>query len=115
MFGSISKKEHHQLMETGEHADAVILDAKTLTIGKAPIRFAKLGGVRAGTGTHAVTTHLRVEPKSGAAFEIKQRLRFPEHTPREPGTRLAVVFDPENPEMIILDPDSWAGSKPRRG
>jgi hypothetical protein len=114
MFGSISKKEHQQLMETGEHADAVILDSKTLTIGKAPIRFAKLGGVRAGTGTHAVTTHLRVEPKSGTPFEIKQRIRFPENTSREPGTRLAVVFDPDDHERLILDPDSWQGSKPRR-
>jgi hypothetical protein len=114
MFGSISKKEHAALMETGEHASAVILDAKTLAVGKAPIRFAKLGGVRTGTGTHAVTTHLRVEPEGGTAFEVKRRIRFPENTPREPGTQLAVVFDPDDHERLILDPDSWAGAKPRR-
>jgi hypothetical protein len=114
MFGSMSRKEHHELIEAGEHADAVILDAKTLKLAGAPIRFAKIGGVRAGTGTHAVMTHLRVEPKGGTAFEVKQRIRFPENTPRDPGTRLAIVFDPDDHEKLILDPDSWAGAKPRR-
>ena len=48
------------------------------------------------------------------ASEEAKRFRFPEHTPREPGTRLAVVFDPADHERMILDPDSWQGSKPRR-
>ena len=112
MFGSISKQEHEQIMERGEHAHAVILDARTMALGKAPIRFAKLGGVR--SGTHAVTAHLRVEPDGKPPFEVRKRFRFPEHTPREPGTRIDVVFDPEDPERMILDPGSWAGSKPRR-
>ncbi len=112
MFGSISKSEHERILEHGEHAEAEILDAKTLGLGGIPIRFTKLGKVRG--GTHAVSTRLRVEPRDGDAFEVKKRLRFPEHTPREPGTRLAVVFDPSDHERMILDPDSWAGSKPRR-
>jgi hypothetical protein len=115
MFGSISRKEHDALIESGEHANAVVLDAKLLTIAGAPIRFAKLfGGARPGTGTHAYTTHLRVEPEGAEAFEIKQRLRVPESTPCEAGTQLAVVFDPDDHSKLVLDPDSWQGSKPRR-
>ncbi|MGZ5308185.1 MAG: hypothetical protein ACXWDP_03225 [Solirubrobacterales bacterium] len=112
MFGSISKQEHARIMEHGEHAQAVILDSKTMALGSAPIRFAKLGGVR--SATHAVTVHLRVEPKDKPPFEVRKRFRFPEHTLREPGDRLDVVFDPNDTEQMILDPDSWAGSKPRR-
>jgi hypothetical protein len=112
MFGSISKQEHARIMEQGEHAQAVILDSKTMGIGGAAIRFAKLGGVR--SATHAVTAHLRVEPEGKPPFEVRKRFRFPEHTQREPGDRLDVVFDPNDTERMILDPDSWAGSKPRR-
>jgi hypothetical protein len=112
MFGSISKQEHERLMKIGVHAEAVVLDSKTLGLGSAPLRFARLGGMH--SGTHAVRTHLRVEPSDGEPFEVRRRFRFPEHTPREPGTRLAVVFDPDDREKMILDPDSWAGSKPRR-
>jgi hypothetical protein len=115
MFGSISRKEHEALIESGEHAEATVLDARPLTIAGAPIRFAKLfGGARPGTGTHAYTTHLRVEPDGGEAFEIKQRLRVPESTPCEAGSRLAVVYDPDDHSKMVLDPDSWQGSKPRR-
>ena len=115
MFGSISRKEHDALIENGEHAEAVVLDAKLLSLAGAPIRFAKLfGGARPGTGTHAYTTHLRVEPEGSEAFEIKQRLRVPESTPCEPGSRLAVVFDPDDHSKLVLDPDSWQGSKARR-
>jgi hypothetical protein len=115
MFGSISRKDHEALIENGKHAEATVLDAKLLTIAGAPIRFAKLfGGARPGTGTHAYTTHLRVEPVGGEAFEIKQRLRVPESTPCEAGSRLAVVFDPDDHSKMVLDPDSWQGSKPRR-
>jgi hypothetical protein len=112
MFGSISKAEHERIMDEGEHAQATILDSKTLALGSAPVRFTKLMGIRA--GTHAVTAHLRVEPREGEPFEVHKRFRFPEHTPREPGTKLAVVFDPADHERMILDPDSWQGSKPRR-
>ncbi|MDX6617019.1 MAG: hypothetical protein QOD60_2110 [Solirubrobacterales bacterium] len=115
MFGSISRKQHDDLVENGEHAEAVVLEAKLLTLAGAPIRFAKMfGGVRPGTGTHAYTAHLRVEPEGGEAFEIKQRLRIPESTPCEAGTRLAVVFDPDDHSKLVLDPDSWQGSKARR-
>ena len=112
MFGSISKAEHERIMAAGEHAQATVLDSKTLALWSAPIRFAKLGGMR--SGTHAVTVHLRVEPREGEPFEVRKRFRFPEHTRREPGARIDVVFDPADREAMILDPDSWQGSKPRR-
>jgi hypothetical protein len=115
MFGSISRKDHDELIESGEHAEAVVLDAKMLTIAGTPIRFAKLfGAARPGTGTHAFTAHLRVEPSHGEPFEVEQRIRVPENTPCETGTRLAVVFDPSDHSKLILDPDSWQGAKPRR-
>ena len=64
--------------------------------------------------THAVDAHLRVEPQGEQPFEVRKRIRIPEDTPREPGTRLAVIYDPDDHELMILDPDSWQGSKPRR-
>jgi hypothetical protein len=112
MFGSISKAEHERIMDEGEHAHATVLDSKTLALGSVPVRFTKIGGMR--SGTHAVMVRLRVEPRDGKPFEVRKRFRFPEHTRREPGTRIDVVFDPSDRERMILDPDSWAGSKPRR-
>ena len=115
MFGSISRKEHDELIESGEHAEAEVLDAKMLKIAGAPVRFGKLvGGGRPGTGTHSYTTHLRVEPQEGDPFEVKQRIRVPENTACEAGSRLAVVYDPADHSKLILDPDSWQGAKPRR-
>lgn len=112
MFGSISKFEHERLMEEGRHARATVIDARTLAIAGVPIRFTKLGRVRG--GTNSVKVHLRVEPDGEPPFEVTQRVRFPEGTGREPGDELDVVFDPSDPQKLILDPDSWAGSKPRR-
>ncbi len=112
MFGSISKDEHERLIDEGRHARATVLDARTLKIAGVPIRFTKLGRPRG--GTHSVSAHLRIEPEGEEPFEVTQRVRFPEDTGREPGDELDVVYDPDDPRKLILDPDSWAGSKPRR-
>ena len=42
------------------------------------------------------------------------RKEIPTTFPPSCCTRLAVVFDPADHERMILDPDSWQGSKPRR-
>jgi hypothetical protein len=107
MFGSLSRQDHFRLIEEGEAADAVVLEARTVGIGGAPLRFSKTyGGLR--TGTNAVDLHIRVQPTGGEPYEVKRRMRMPEHTPRDPGDHVKVIFDPADPEKLIVDPDSWA-------
>lgn len=107
MFGSISRREHLRLIEEGETADAVVLEASTFGLGGAPLRFGRAyGGVR--PGTHAVDLRLRIQPAGGEPFEVKRRVRVPEQTPREPGDHVTVIFEPGDPEKLIVDPASWA-------
>jgi hypothetical protein len=70
--------------------------------------------MRAGQGTYSVSARLRIEPADGEPFEVRRRLRLPEGTSRDPGTRLDVIFDRADHGKLILDPGSWAGAKPRR-
>lgn len=56
-----------------------------------------------GNTEFALKVRLRVEPEGEPAFEVETRLRFPQMGVPSAGMRLPVVYDPEDPDDLMLD------------
>jgi hypothetical protein len=44
-----------------------------------------------------------VEPADGPTFEVKESFRFPQLTVPAVGSRISVIYDPDNHDSIMLD------------
>jgi len=52
--------------------------------------------------------HLRIEPSGDEPIEVRARMRFPQLAVPPIGSRIAVIYDPDDPSQLMWD-DSGAG------
>ena len=98
MFGKRSHRQEKELEEKGKRAEAVVLEKseRQMAITK------RAAGVVANTES-AINTHLKVEPADEPTFEVKERFRFPQLAVPAVGSRISVIYDPDNHDSITLD------------
>jgi hypothetical protein len=98
MLGKPSRRTEKRLQEHGVSAPAVVLEIAEK--GMAITNGAE--GIVANT-TVMLKTKLRVEPDGRPAFEVEHRFRFPQLAIPSAGSRIAVIFDPEDTDKLMLD------------
>jgi hypothetical protein len=98
MLGKPSRRTEKRLEEHGVRAPAVVLEIAEK--GMAITNGAE--GIVANT-TVMLKAKLRVEPEGRPAFEVEQRFRFPQLALPTAGSRIAVVFDPDDTDKMMLD------------
>ena len=97
MLGQPSRKKRKHLIENGTRATAVVL------------RRSRRIAVTTGPENVVDSTELdfrlklRVEPEGQEAFEVGCRMRFPQMSAPEEGSRIPVIFDPEDRDEIMWD------------
>ncbi|MFM9127849.1 MAG: hypothetical protein ACKOTA_09915, partial [Solirubrobacterales bacterium] len=102
MLGQPSRKKRKHLIENGTRATAVVL--------KRSRRIAVTTGPENVVDSTELDFRLklRVEPEGQEAFEVGCRMRFPQMSAPEEGSRIPVIFDPEDRDEIMWD-DTPAG------
>ena len=102
MLGQPSKKKRKHLLENGTRATAVVL--------KRSRRIAVTSGPENVVGSTELDFRLklRVEPEGREPFEVGCRMRFPQLSAPEEGSRIAVIYDPQDRDEIMWD-DTPAG------
>lgn len=105
MLGKPSRRVRKKLEEHGVHAFAEVLEVSrrgmTVTHGNDEIV----------ANTEVVLKlRLRVDPTAEASFELSTRLRFSQFALPAVGQRLAVLFDPDDHESLMLDPAALGGT-----
>jgi len=106
MFGKQSHRDQKNLEEHGRRAEAVVLDiaerGMALTTGSAQ-------GIVANTEV-SLKARLRVEPDGEVPFEVDKLFRFPQLSLPSVGSRLSVIYDPDDHDNIMVD-RSFGGVK----
>ncbi len=104
MFGKPSRRTRKNLEQHGRRATATVL-----AVGDRGM------GITHGSGNVVANTEisveltLRVEPQDEPAFEVQDHFRFPQLSIPTEGRRLAVIYNPDDHESVMLDDD--LGSK----
>ncbi len=112
MLGKPSHRTEQRLRESGTRAPAVVT---AIADGGVAITSGAEGIV--GNTTVMRRTALRVEPVGEPAFAVEQHFRFSQFGVPYVGAHLAVIFDPEDHDTIMIDhdtvvvPPSPAGAK----
>jgi Short C-terminal domain len=100
MFGKESKREQRKLAESGVRASATVLEVSdrgmTITSGNSQI---------VANTEVVVKLQLRVEAPGQPAFEVRRAFRFSQFAIPSQGSVLPVIFDPDDHEKMMLDPD----------
>jgi len=103
MLGKLSRRSRKRLETSGRRANATVLAvsdrAMTITTG---------GGNLVTDTEVAVKVTLRVEPDGEPAFEVQEKFRFPQLALPSAGQRVAVVYDPDDHDTIMIDGDPLA-------
>ena len=98
MLGKPSRRARRKLEQDGIHAPATVLEiagrGMAITHGSEAI---------VSNTELALKLRLRVEPPGQLPFEVECKLRFPQLAVPPVGGRIAVVYDPDDPETIMLD------------
>lgn len=103
MFGELSHRTRQRLEANGVHGTATVLE-----IGSRGMAITH-GAEHVVANTEiALKLRLRVEADSQPAFEVTTKLRFPQLALPQVGQKLAVVFDADDHETLMLD-ESPAG------
>ena len=98
MLGKASRRTRKKLDENGKRAPAVVLEiaerGMSVTSGNENIV----------ANTEVVLkTKLRVEPPDEPPFEVEHKFRYPQLSIPAAGSRVAVVYDPDDHDAIMLD------------
>lgn len=97
MFGKPGKKKRRHLEENGARATAVVLETgRRMAVSTGP------DNVVSNTEIDVQLT-LRVEPEGQAPMQVECRMRFPQMSEPGPGSRIPVIYDPEDPNEIMYD------------
>ena len=102
MFGSPGKRKRKRLEERGVRAPATVLGMSR--------RMAVTSGPDNLVGSTEVDArfHLRIEPPDGDPIETHARMRFPQLSVPQEGSRVMVIYDPDDPSDLMWD-DSGPG------
>lgn len=105
MLGKPSRRTRKKLEQHGVRADAVVLE-----VGKRGMTVTHGNDAIVANTEVIVKLRLRVEPPSEPSFEVATKLRFSQFALPSVGQRLAVVFDPDHHDDLMLDPAGAGGS-----
>jgi len=98
LLGKPSRRARKKLEEHGKRAPAVVLEiaqrGMTVTTGSSQL---------VSDTEVMLKAKLRVEPDDEPAFEVEERFRFPQLAIPSVGSRLAVLYDPNDHETLMLD------------
>jgi hypothetical protein len=98
MLGKPSRRTRKKLEEHGKRAPAVVVEiadkGMTVTSGS---------GQLVSDTEVMLKTKLRVEPEDEPAFEVEERMRYPQLSIPSVGSRLAVIYDPSDHDKVMLD------------
>lgn len=98
MLGKPSRHTRRHLEDQGRRAAATVLE-----IGKRGMAITTGAGQLVTDTEVALKLRLRVEPEGEAPFEVRTKLRFPQLAIPSVGSRIAVVYDPDDHESIMRD------------
>ena len=98
MLGKPSRRTRHRLEDHGKKAAATVLE-----IGKRGMAITTGSGQLVSDTEVAVKLNLRVEPEGEPPFEIWTRMRFSQFGVPTAGSKIAVIYDPEDHESMMLD------------
>lgn len=102
MLGRPSKKKRKHLEENGVRATAVVLKAgRRVAVSTGP------DNVVSSTEIDLRLT-VRIEPEGQTPLQVECRMRFPQMSEPTEGSRIPVIYDPEDPNEIMYD-DSPGG------
>ncbi|MCW3040134.1 MAG: hypothetical protein JWM31_2039 [Solirubrobacterales bacterium] len=99
MLGKPSRRTQRKLEDHGTHAPATVL-----AISDRGMAVSHNGGALVSDTEVILKTHLRVEPAGDPSFEVEKRLRFGQMSTPVAGSQIAVIFDPEDHDDLMLDP-----------
>jgi hypothetical protein len=98
MLGELSKRKRKKLEESGTRAPATVVHiaekGMTMTTGNDQI---------VANTKVILKTKLNVEPEGQPSFEIEEKFRYSQFGIPSAGQKLAVIFDPDDHETIMLD------------
>jgi hypothetical protein len=98
MLGKLSNRTIKRLEENGRRANATVLEiasrGMTITHGN--------DAIVANTKV-VLKTKLRVEPDGEPAFEVEEKFRYSQFAMPGAGSVVAVVYDPDDHDKIMLD------------
>lgn len=103
MLGELSKRKRKKLEESGTRAPATVVEIaeKGMTITN--------GNEQIVANTKVILkTKLLVEPEGQPSFEIEEKFRYSQFGIPSAGQKLAVIFDPNDHDTIMLDDDPMA-------
>lgn len=104
MFGHRSKKTRERLEAGGVRAVATVLE---ISGGRVSIT---TGNPQIVANTELpMKVKLRVEPDGQEAFEVEAKMTFPQLGVPRPGGTIAVLFDPDDHDTVILDQTTRGG------
>jgi hypothetical protein len=98
MFGKVSKRTRERLEATGRRAGATVL-----AVGDRGMAITSGSDQLVANTEVSLKLTLRVEPDGEPGFEVEVKLRFPQLSLPSVGQRLAVIFDPDDHETLMLD------------
>jgi hypothetical protein len=98
MLGKPSRRTRHRLEERGKKAPATVLE-----VGSRGMAITTGSGALVSDTEVALKLNLRVEPPGEPPFEIWTKLRFSQFGMPRAGSKIAVIYDPEDHESIMLD------------
>jgi hypothetical protein len=110
MLGKPSHRTRQRLEQNGRQASATVLEiasrGMTITSGNEQI---------VANTKVMLKTKLRVEPDAEPAFEVEQRFRYSQFAIPTVGSRLAVIYDPDDNDKIMLSEDPVATTEAMLG
>ncbi|MGZ5420459.1 MAG: SHOCT domain-containing protein [Solirubrobacterales bacterium] len=98
MLGKPSRRTRKRLEEAGKKANATVVEVAEK--GTSVTKGAE--GVIGNTEL-ALKTTLKVQPEGEPEFEVKTTFRYPQLSVPAAGQALAVIYDPEDHDKIMLD------------
>jgi Short C-terminal domain len=98
MLGKPSKRSRKKLEEHGKRAPAVVVE-----IADRGMSVTSGAGNLVSQTEVMLKTKLRVEPADEPAFEVEERLRYPQLSIPSVGSRLAVIYDPSDHDKVMID------------
>jgi hypothetical protein len=103
MLGKPSRRTRKRLEEAGKKANATVVEIAEK--GMAVTHGAE--GV-VGNTELAMKTTLKVQPADEPEFEVRETFRYPQLAVPSAGQQIAVIYDPEDHDKIMLDDSSEA-------
>jgi hypothetical protein len=99
VFGS-EERLHKRLLETGRRAQAQVLESRPTTASRGnfpPDRSER---------RYLWKLKLRLQPDGEPEFEVDLKHYFHDWSPPNPGSTMAVLFDPDDHSKLVIDIDS---------